>query len=180
MFDEFHRQIIIDEKLCKDCHISNDMWNRKGVTPFAVACFVYHAIHTLQKTPQEVYETLMTKWDKFNWNHTPIPINIWNRMFNDLPISSSEWDKILFPLRYIHSIYTTISSSTKHKCYPIFLGEHQQVSTDFLICTEESYRKTIIDKTSVKLTAYRYDLAQSPEIILESLRQETLKVIIPF
>lgn len=180
-FDPFNRVIVIDWDLCRQCNIYNDNWGRQGVTPFTVACYVYHAIHTLNKQPDEVLQAIMHKWDSLVWRQSPISITLWNKLFNGLEISSNEWSRVLFPLNYIDSIHTCVTSPTvKHECYPMFLGITKQVPSQFLICTNESYRKTIIDRTAVKVTAYRYGHATGNCNILQGLREETSKVIIPF
>ena len=179
-FDSFHRVIVIDWELCKKCNMFNDNWGRQGVTPFTVACYIYHALHTLNKTPEEVFDAVMNKWDSLVWRQSPISIILWNKLFNGVEISQSEWGKILFPLSFIDTIYTNVTSEkTKHECHPMFLGIHQQVPSEFLMCTDESYRKAIVEKTAVKVTAYRYGHATGNFNILQGLREETSKVIIP-
>lgn len=180
-FDPFHRVIVIDWDLCRQCHISNDNWGRQGVTPFALACYLYHAIHTLGKTADEAITAIMTKWDSLVWRTSPINIVLWNKLFNGFTLTQSEWSKILFPFRYIDTIRTSVTSpSTKHDCYPLFLTDSKKVPSEFLVCTAESYRKAVTNKTAAKVTAYRYGYATQNTDILQGLREETSRVILPF
>lgn len=180
-YDLVNRTIVIDWELCRHCHITNDNWGRQGVTPFTVACYVFHALHTLNRTPDEVFHAIMHKWDSLVWRNSPIGITLWNKLFNGCELSQTEWQKILFPLTCIDTINTCVTSPTaKHDCHPMFLGIHRQVPSEFLVCTNESYRKTMLDKKATKVTAYRYGYATGNYNILQGLREETSKVIIPF
>lgn len=179
-FDVSSRQIVIDRELCGKCSIANDNWGRQGVSPFAVACYMYHAMHTLGKTADEVYHAVMTRWDSLYWGNSPISISLWNKLFNNAALTEAEWSRIMFPLQHINIINTSVtSSSRKHECYPMFFGTNRG-STEFLVCTKEAYDKAIRTKTSAKVTAYRYGLASGMMDIIQGLREETEKVILPF
>lgn len=179
-FNEFNKTITIDWELCKQCNVNNDNWGRQGVTPFTVASYIYHAIYTINKCPEVVFYALMNKWDSLVWRNSPIDITIWNKLFNNSALTHDEWDKIAFPLRFINTIYTNVTTSkTKHNCHPMFFGINQKLS-DFFICTNESFTKTVINQTAVKVTAYRYKQTTQELDVLQGLREETSKVIIPF
>lgn len=172
--------LVIDQEFCRKSTMANDDWGRQGVTPFAVAAYVYHAIHTLKKTPAEVIDAVvMTKWDSLFWQGSGISIGTWNRLFNGLALTDDDWDRIIFPLTYINEVYTNVTASTrKHKCHPMFFGNGTLVS-DFLVCTEEAFQKALVDKSSVKVTAYRYGLASDIKDVLQGLREETTRVVLP-
>lgn len=172
-------RIIVDRVLCEKCSIANDNWGRQGVTPFAVACYIYHAINTLGKTPAEAMHAVMTKWDSLYWGNSGISISIWNKLFNGSALTEAEWEKILFPLVFIDTIYTNVTSSnSKCYCHPMFFGPNQTCS-DLLICTSEAYQKAIVGKKSAKVTAYRYGLATQLGDIFQGLREETWRVVFP-
>ncbi len=180
-FDYFNRSITVDWDLCKESNIYNDNWARKGVTPFAVACYVYHALITLNKSPEEVEDAIMNGWDTLVWRFSSIPIVLWNKLFNGDRLSDLEWGKILFPFDYIDSLYTNVTTNKcKRQCHPMFFGRHQDKPGTFMICTEESYHKTVIDGTACKITAYRYGHATGNRDIIQGLRQEVTRVVIPF
>lgn len=176
-----NRRIIVDWKLCKESHLSNDGWKRPGVTPFTLACYIFHGIHTLHQSPERVFQAVCNNWDSLIWAHSPISIRIWNKLFNNEMLQPNEWQLVLFPLIYIDSINTCVTSpKVKHICHPLFLSQPRQTSSDFFVCTDESYRKTVVSRTASKLTAYRYGQATGNLDILKGLRYETTKVIIPF
>lgn len=182
-FDIVNRQLVIDQELCEKCSVANDNWGRRGVTPFAVACFVYKAVKILGKTPEEVYNALMTKWDRLTWrtHGNDIHISLWNKLFNGYDLSRSEWSKIVFPLDCIDTILTSVTSANvKRECYPRFFGRARQSNSRFMICTKESYEKAILKGTSVKVTDYFYgDATGFRGNLYERLRKETTKVIFP-
>lgn len=174
------KNILIDKDYCERCSISNDNWGRQGVTPFAVACYFYHGVCTLGKSPDEVHHALMTKWDSLFWRNSGISIGLWNRLFNGGALSEEEWSKILFPLVHIDTIYTSVTSpNSKVRCHPMFFGT-SRLSNELLICTEEAYSKAIEQKSATKVTAYRYGLATGQTDTIQGLREETIRVILPF
>lgn len=175
------KKFVIDEELCRKCSIANDNWGRIGVTPFAVACYFWHCVHTLGKNPDDVYNALMNKWDSFVWRHSPISISVWNKLFNGTDMTTAEWRKILFPLRHISTLMTSVTSvSSKKECYPMFFDDSHWVPEEFMIVTKESYQKTITDKTAVKVTAYKYGSATGNRNLVQGLREEVTKVVFEF
>lgn len=176
----FGYRILVDKDFCMKSSVANDNWGRQGVTPFAISCYIYHAIHTLGKPVDEVIHAVTAgKWDSLYWGNSPISITIWNKLFNGSVLSDEEWSKILFPAVYIKEVYTSVTTPTrKHECYPMFFGLGHNV-TDFLICTKEAYEKAIRDKSSVKVTTYRYGVAADIRDVIQGLREETTKVVIP-
>lgn len=174
-------QLIIDWDYANGCHIANDNWARQCVTPFTVACYVYHAYRTLGKDPYLIKDALKYRWDSFMWRNTATPIQLWNKLFNGVPLSSDEWSKVIFPLIYIDSILTNVTSpDVKRECYPTFYGITRNVPNELMVVTKESYTKTHADRKSSKVTAYRYGEACKLPNPIEGLRIETQRVVIPF
>lgn len=179
-YNPVSKKIFIDEKFCQESSMANDNWGRQGVTPFAVTAYIYHALNTLHKSFDEVIHAVTDgKWDSLYWGNSGIPITIWNKLFNGTHLLDEEWEKILFPLSYISEVHTAITTPTSKKtCYPMFFGHGRQV-TELLVCSKEAYDKAILTKQSSKVTAYRYGLASGNPDILQLLREETVKTIIP-
>lgn len=180
-FDRSNRRIIIDKELCRLCSISNDNWGRQAVTPFAVACYVYHAIHTLRRSPESVFQALVRKWDSIIWRGSGISLGTWNRLFNGSYILPEEWTSICLPFGFISEIKTSVTTPTSKKiCYPMVFSYGNITPGKLFICTEESYRKTVVEGRAVKVTAYEYGKATDMRNIYEGLRNEVLKAVIPF
>lgn len=179
-FSEFDRQITVDLELCRYCNVSRDGWNRKGVSPFILGCFIYKALQYNLGTPAQVLKAVIDKWDSLMWTSTPIHISIWNKAFNGTQLTSSEWARIQLPLTKIDSIYTTLTSGVKHVCYPVFMGLSRAKGNTLLICSEESYHKTLRLGTASKLTVYGYKESGEYCKLLDGLRRDVLKVVVDF
>lgn len=173
-------QLVIDRDFCIKSHIANDNWGRVGVTPFTVACYVWQALVKLNESPERVINAVTTHWDSLYWGRTSTPISLWNKLFNGRELTDPEWEKVVFPWHYIHSIETCITSpSSKKECYPVFYDGPHIVSNELLIVTKESYTKTSLLQQSSKVTAYRYGHATQMQNLIEGLRKEVTSVIIP-
>lgn len=179
-YDELSREIMIDLDLCHYCNIAHDGWHRLLVTPFSVGCLIYNIIRYNLASPEGALKAVINKWDSIKWTSTPINIGIWNKLFSDKNLTASEWAKIQMPLDKIDSIHTTLTSSAKHVCYPVFMGDSRAKDNVLLIVSEESYHKTLNQKTASKLTVYPYERSGNYVDLLEGLRLDTLRVIIDF
>lgn len=175
------RRFTIDWELCRSCHISNDGRHRTGVTPFTLGCFVYHAIHTLKKEPQKVLDAVRNGWDSLYWGNSAIGISLWNKLFNGALLTPEEWKRVLFPLEFIDTVHTSVTSpSSKKDCHMVFFARSRSGYPNLYVCTAESYRKTVVDDSALKVTVYRYGQAAGMQDIRQGLRHEVSSVVIPF
>nr|DAF63808.1 MAG TPA: hypothetical protein [Podoviridae sp. ctz6O13] len=175
------RRFTIDWELCRSCHIVKDGRHRTGVTPFTLGCFVYHAIHTLKKDPQTVLDAVRNGWDTIYWGSSSIGIILWNKLFNGGSLSSEEWKRVLFPLEFIDTVHTSVTSpSSKKDCHMVFFSRSRSGYPNLYVCTAESYRKTVTEGSALKVTVYRYGQASGMQDIRDGLRREVSSVVIPF
>lgn len=174
-----NKTFVVDKDLCKMWGFKGDHWDRTSVTPFTAACYIYHALNTLHKSPKEVYDAVTTKWDSLIWRGSPINISLWNRLFNGQRLSKGDWKKVGFPLKYIDTLYTCVTSSNvKHECHVAFTSDCQTLPS-LLIYTDESYNKFKNGSTS-KITMYSYGQAEGKVDLIQGIIEDTFRVIIPF
>lgn len=167
----------IDEKIA---HIAQKNSGRKGMTSFTLACYVWQTLQNFKTMSAEsVILTAVNNWDSLTWKNTNIPIGLWNRLFNDYPLSPDNWRQIACPLMFVEDIVTSVTVPNRTKlCHFAYISTSSTQKYP-LICTDTAYRKTMSGKAS-KLTTYIYGEATGKQDTpYELLRHEAVRIVMP-
>lgn len=145
---------------------------RKGVTPFAVACYAWQCMRRLGMRPNAVMSAIREGWDKPVWMGSGINLSMFNALFNGIALSAWEWKLLMFPLSAIRTLQAPLTSKLKKPCHLLRAGGV------LFACSEEAWNKTAENKISTHLSAHYYGLENSVPV-LERLRRDVTLITLP-